>query len=477
MFISKKTLFSCLMLFTALQMGYSQISIGGLSVDNSENSRESVSTRYGDFPILQNTQVEYYDSGTVKSFFFEGTKTIFVEGLGDITICSPYQAKNAPITTTGSVPIVFYENGNLKSVKLSNKMPDGSYNLKIKFSKYNNEVIAATESSKIDFYENGSLKAFTVTGGQSLTFLQNMAPATKEKKQFKGITTIELYDDGYLKSFIPSSAINFPNALNLALQREKITLARNSSVLISFYPANGSSLKLGENLSVQLINNKPVVLSDDGRNLKEISWKYDSTFGLSNVDFYATKENPSMNTVYFNDKGAIVRVKGIEVQSQSFLDQGKTYIQQFPANIEGKLAMVEELILNEDSSLNCAVFGNRTQFEISSKKLEKIELKDATVGPGIEKVTAVRMYFTKDGKRLAALGYHSKDYGKSFYAPSFNFMKPCFILFNNNSVSSIDYAEETGSISSENEIFFNDKGKPEAYSYKDKDGKVVTKKL
>ena len=220
MFISKKALFSCLMLFAALQMGYSQISIGGLSVDNSENSRESVSTRYGDFTLLQNTQVEHYDSGAVKSFFFEGTKTIFVEGLGDITVCSPYQAKNAPITTTGSVPIVFYENGNIKSLKLSNKMPDGSYNLKIKFSKYNNEIVAATESSKIEFYENGSLKSFTVTGGQSLTFLQNMAPATKEKKQFKGITTIELYDDGYLKSFTPSSAINFPNALNLALQKQ-----------------------------------------------------------------------------------------------------------------------------------------------------------------------------------------------------------------------------------------------------------------
>ena len=475
MFISKKTLFSCLILFAALQMGYSQISIGGLSVDNSENSRESVSTRYGDFTLLHDTQVEHYDSGAVKSFFFEGTKTISVEGLGDIIICSPYQAKNAPITTTGSVPIVFYENGNLKSVKLSNKMPDGSYNLKIKFSKYNNEVIAATESSKLEFYENGSLKAFTVTGGQSLTFLQNMAPATKEKKQFKGITTIELYDDGYLKSFIPSSAINFPNALNLALQKDRITLARNSPVLISFYPANGSSLKLGENLSVQLINNKPVVLSEDGRNLKEISWKYDTTFGLSNVDFYASKENPSMNTVYFNDKGAIIRVKGIEVQSQSFLDQGKTYTQQFLANIEGKLAMVEELILNEDGSLKCAVFGNRTQFELSSKKLEKIELKDASVGPGVEKVTAVRLYFTKDGKRFAALGYHSKDYGKSFYAPSFNFMKPCFILFSKGEISTIDYVD--GMVDEESEILFNDNEKPEAYSYKDKDGKVIIKKL
>lgn len=470
MFIFKKTLLTGIALFTALQMGYSQISIGGLSVDNSENSRESVSTRYGDFTLLHDTQVEHYDSGAVKSFFFEGTKTIFVEELGDITICSPYQAKNAPITTTGSVPIVFYENGNLKSVKLSNKMPDGSYNLKIKFSKYNNEVIAATESSKLEFYENGSLKAFTVTGGQSLSYLQNIPPATKEKRQFKGITPIEFYEDGSLKSFTPSVKTDFQNALNLALQREKITLAKDSTMLISFYPVNNSLLKLGANLTVSLVNNMPVVLSDDGRNIKEISWKYDTTFGLSNVDFYATKENPYMNTVYFNDKGAIVRVKGIETQSKSYLDQGKMITQTFPANIEGKLAFVEELILNDDSSIECAVFGSVTPFEISSKAVE-----EKGIGKGVEKITAVKMYFSKDGKRTAALGYHIRDFGSSFNAKAVNFIKPCLIQFENNAVSSITYAE--GTINSDNEIIFNTTGKPESFTFHDKDNKNIVKKL
>lgn len=466
MFRFKKTLLTGLALFTALQMGYSQVSIGGLSVDNSENSNEIISTGYGDFTLKSGTKAEYYDSGAVKSFCFDGIATITVEEIGEIKICSEYQSMGSLRTA----PIVFYENGKLKYTKLSNKMPDGSLNLKIRLKKYNNEVIAATEASALEFYENGTLKSFTVTGGQSLSFLQNIAPATKEKRQFKGITLVEFYDDGSLKSFTPAVKTNFQNALNLELQREQITLAKNSAMLISFYPVNNSLLKLGANLTVSLVNNMPVVLSDDGRNIKEISWKYDTTFGLSNVDFYATKENPYMNTVYFNDKGAIVRVKGIETQSKSYLDQGKMITQTFPAKIEDKLSFVEELILNDDSSLKCAVFGSVTPFEISSKAVE-----EKGIGKGVEKMTAVRMYFSKDGKRTAALGYHIRDFGTSFNAKSVNFIKPCLIKFENNAVSSITYVE--GTINSDNEIIFNKTGKPESFSFHDKDNKITEKKL
>lgn len=466
MFRFKKTLLTGLALFTALQMGYSQVSIGGLSVDNSENSNEIISTGYGDFTLKSGTKAEYYDSGAVKSFCFDGIATITVEEIGEIKICSEYQSMGSLRTA----PIVFYENGKLKYTKLSNKMPDGSLNLKIRLKKYNNEVIAATEASALEFYENGNLKSFTVTGGQSLSYLQNIPPATKEKRQFKEITPIEFYEDGSLKSFTPSVKTDFQNALNLALQREKITLAKDSTMLISFYPANNSSLKLGANLSVSLVNNMPVVLSDDGRNIKEISWKYDTNFGLSNVDFYATKENPYMNTVYFNDKGAIVRVKGIETQSKSYLDQGKMITQVFPANIEGKLAFVEELILNNDSSLECVVFGSITPFEISSKAVE-----EKAIGNGVEKITAVKMYFSKDGKRTAALGYHIRDFGSSFNAKAVNFIKPCLIQFENNAVSSITYAE--GTINSDNEIIFNTTGKPESFTFHDKDNKIIVKKL
>lgn len=468
MFKEKKHLISCLIMFLILQVGYSQVSIGELSLDNSQNCQETISTRYGNFTILHDTQVEYYESGAVKSFFFDGTQTIFVEGLGDVTICSPYQANYDPLSA--SVPLVFYENGNIKSLKLSNKMPNGSFNLKIKFSKYNDEIVSATESSKIDFYENGCLKSFTVTSGQSLSFLQNMVPSTKTKVQFKGISVIELYDDGYLKSFTPSSAVNFPNGLNLALQKKQITLARNSNVLISFYPVNGSSLKLGENISVQLVNNEPVVLSDDGKKLKEISWKYDTGFVLSNVDFYGTKDKPSMNTVYFNDSGAIVRVKGIEVTSNSVLDYGKSRVQQFTAVIEGKLVAVEELILNEDSSINCVVFGVINPFEISSKEVENdMKMK------GFEKIKAIRMYYNKEGQRIAATGSFIRDFGSSFYSNIYNSINPCFVLYNKGNISDMNCVE--GLISEENEILFDANGKPEAYSYKDNNDTLYIKEF
>ena len=152
------------------------------------------------------------------------------------------------------------------------------------------------------------------------------------------------------------------------------------------------------------------------------------------------------------------------------MDQGKTYIQQFPANIEGKLAMVEELILNEDSSLKCAVFGMRKPFEVSSKKV-----KNESVGDGVEKIMAVRMYYNREGKKTAAIGTHITDFGTSFYAKAVNSVKPCFILFSKGEISTIDYVD--GMVDEESEVLFNDNGKPEAYSYKDKDGKVIIKKL
>jgi len=466
MFSLKKKLFIGFALFSFLSIGYSQVSIGQLSIDNSLSSAKVISTKYGDFTVKEDTPVEYYDSGAVKSLYIEGDQKIFIEALGEINICSPLPSSKMAYDTTKPCPILFYENGNIKSTKLASTMPDKKEHLKIKLEKYKDEVLECRQGSYIDFYESGKIKSFYVTYDQSLNLIQTMAPASKNIRHFKMNSQIELYEDGSLKTFTPAAETNFPNALALNLQNKPITLAKNSTTLISFYPASNSKLKIGENIAPILLTSNPVVLSDDATKLREVSWKYDTSFRISNMIFHASEDKPCMNTVTFNDKGFITKVEGILQVSTSFLDGDDYVIKPFYTEIDGKLVSVTKIFFDDNGNLQEAVF--KPHYELSSK-----EVKDS-VRTGTESLEMLKLYY-KDGKKIAGLGFKKRNFGNSFYDTAYNSFSRCIFLFTNNEVSKIIELEEF--IDENSEIYFDDKGKASSYKAKDKNKKVVNKKL
>ena len=294
-----------------INSAFAQVSIGGVSVQNAENQRTEIETKYGKFTVKSGYPLERYESGAVKSFYVEdyGGKIIpqlKIPNFGSLYFVTPYPKDNDVLSRINTHPVEFWENGNLKSVYIGDikySSLDGDTHLKITLSKYKHksgrnkgkmETLSVFPKSVIYFYETGELKSFTVAQGQTLQFLRAMTTtdAQRAKQLFKNQSTIELYENGSVKSFTPSDSavLTYKNPLGLMIAKgTAITLSpEDETVLTSFYPAKGASLSLGSDIVVKLSDSMPVVFYDDGKALKQMTWSFDAiNFTLGKVDFYS----------------------------------------------------------------------------------------------------------------------------------------------------------------------------------------------
>ena len=472
-----KKYFLALVVFSiAVQLGFSQVSIGGVTVSNSEPASAKVETKYGTFTIKQGTKPEYYPSGALKSFYFEDYGKLVFGGInilgGRIYITSPAPSNDA-LQNLSAYPVELYENGNLKSAKLADCEYDnlgGDKHLHIGFPKYTKgsglfketDTLAIKPKSIINFYDNEAVKSVVVTQGQHLSFLRAMAKTDKQRVQqaFKNGSTVEFYDDGYVKSFTPttSTVLTIKNPLGIAMKPgTEITVKKGEeNTAIGFYPANGSRLSLGEGINVELANGRYVGFYDDAKTLKELTWQYTISFTISNVKFFADEGHPMTTTVYFGEKGNIEKVTGLAKTETDFISGNETTtILPFVTEVEGKQLAVEEIGMNADGTLAYAVFTDKG-IELSSKTV-KVESRN-----GVEAISAYRIYY-KDGKKAAATVRKTVDTGSDFYAAAYDSVDYLIYLYENGNVSRTVAVD--GLLTTKDTISFSDDGRPVSYTY------------
>ena len=91
-----RILLPALALAATVSSSFAQVSIGGVTVQNAQVSREKVETKYGTFYVKGGFPVERYESGAVKSFYIEnfGQLTrIYDATFGELYIETPVPGK------------------------------------------------------------------------------------------------------------------------------------------------------------------------------------------------------------------------------------------------------------------------------------------------------------------------------------------------------------------------------------------------
>ena len=459
----KKIMCAILVSAAVLQAVFAQVSIGGVSVQNAENTTEEIETKYGKFTVKSGFPVERYESGAVKSFYIDDfNQPLYFAKIkhpfyGEFIVATPVP-KEDYMSQSNAQALEFYENGNIKKLKLA----DIKYSYEkdgykhITFKKYN-ESLSIFPKSTIEFYENENIKSIKVAQGQSFKFLRDASSNTKNKAIFKNQTEIVFYDDGSIKEYTPQNA-KITNPLNFKIRDgSSVIVSRdNPTLAIGFYPATGSSVALSDTIIVKCVPGEPVYFYENGTALKQISWFYDTVnFTLGKVNFYSGLNGEKVQqTVYFDENGNIMTVSG--TMTTSF--DGTKSLSYYPTLVEGKAVNVRQINYDKDGNMVMADLG-RNPIEISSEKV-----KD-----GIQSVNAWKLYYS-NGKKIAAVGnVHLQSSKGNFYDTNYS----CIILFDGDKILQIIKPEGSKNISADSNIIFDSKEKAATYTARNPDGSTV----
>ncbi|MCM1322207.1 MAG: hypothetical protein NC041_06910 [Bacteroides sp.] len=435
--------FVCALALTSANAALSaQISIGGVTAGNAQIPQEKIETKYGTFSVKGGFPAERYESGAVKSFYIEDfgqpVRISYPSAtFGAIFIETPVPGTDY-LSQKNAQPAEFYENGNLKTVRLANVKYDslgGDNYLHISFEKYN-ESLAIFPKSVIRFYENGNIESVKVAADQSFKFLRDLRKNEKTKAVFKNQSEVFFYESGAVKEFVPQGA-NYPNPLNFSLKlgTSVVVSEDDPTKLLSFYPGNGSALVLGDGIKVTCIPGEPLVFYEDGKTLKQISWTFENVnFTLGNVRFYFNPKsdfppNTTSQIVSFSETGAVKSMKAVKGSD-------------FPALVENKVVAVNQVDYDENGEITMAYFAE-------SQILSEIETKD-----GIQTIFAWKIYY-KEGKRNAALGCAVLQSSRgSFYNTNYN----CAAIFDADKIRTVKISE----LSAKDSFIFDESGNPAA---------------
>lgn len=419
-----------------------QISIGGVTAGNAQIPQEKIETKYGTFSVKGGFPAERYESGAAKSFYIEDfgqpVRIPYPSAtFGAIFIETPVPGTDY-LSQKNAQPAEFYENGNLKTVRLANVKYDslgGDNYLHISFEKYN-ESLAIFPKSIIHFYENGTIESVKVAADQSFKFLRDLRKNDKTKAVFKNQSEVFFYESGAVKEFVPQG-VNFPNPLNFSLKlgTSVVVSEDDPTKLISFYPGNGSALVFGDGIKVTCIPGEPLVFYEDGKTLKQISWTFENVnFTLGNVHFYFNPKsdfppNTTSQIVSFSETGAVKSMKAVKGSD-------------FPALVENKVVAVNQVDYDENGEITMAYFAE-------SQILSETQTKD-----GIQTIFAWKIYY-KDGKRNAALGCAVLQSPRgSFYNTNYS----CAAIFDADKIRTVKISE----LSAKDSFIFDESGNPAA---------------
>ena len=452
-----RILLPALALAATVQGAFAQVSIGGVTAQNAQVSREKIETKYGTFYVKGGFPVERYESGAVKSFYIEnfGQLTrIYDATFGELYIETPVPGIDY-LSKKNSQPIEFYEDGTLKAVRLADVKYDslgGDNYLHITFKKYK-ESLAIFPKSTIHFYENGNVKSIKVAHDQSFKFLRELKVNTKNKPVFKNQSEIVFYESGAIKEFVPQNA-RFSNPFNFVMRQgySVVVSEDDPKKVLSFYPASGSALTLGDGIKVACIPGEPVVFYEDGKTLRQISWNFEGTnFTLGKVNFYSSSEGVATSqTVFFSEAGGVQSVRGIFTVSPI---NGEKTLSSYPTMVDGKSAAVRQIDYDGNGEIVMVEFA-------TPQPVSEDEIKGGT------QILSARKIYYKNGARVAAIGNAAlRNSMGSFHDTHYD----CVLIFDGEKIRTIKVDE---SFSADSAIVFDEGGRATGILSGD-DGKII----
>lgn len=445
-----RILLPALALAATVSSSFAQVSIGGVTVQNAQVSREKVETKYGTFYVKGGFPVERYESGAVKSFYIEnfGQLTrIYDATFGELYIETPVPGIDY-LSKKNAQPIEFYEDGTLKAVRLADVRYEslgGDGYKHITFKKYK-ESLAVFPKSTIHFHENGNIKSMKVAHDQSFKFLRELKTSAKNKKPvFKNQSEIVFYESGAIKEFIPDNArLLNPFGFGMRPGYSVVVGEDDPKKVLSFYPAAGSALTLGDGINVSCVPKEPVVFYEDGKTLKQISWSFEgANFTLGKANFFSSSEGGATSqTVFFSETGDVKSVRGIFAVSP--INEEKT-LSSYPAMVDGKPASVRQIDYDENGEIAMVDFA-------MPQPVSEDEVKGGT------QILSARKIYYKDGARVAAIGnaalrssmgsFHNTDYD-------------CVLIFDGEKINTV---RVDGRLSADSVVVFDESGKATAVS-------------
>lgn len=453
-----RILLPALALAATVSNSFAQVSIGGVTAQNAQVSREKIETKYGTFYVKGGFPVERYESGAVKSFYVEnfGQLTrIWGETFGALYIETPVPGIDY-LSKKNAQPLEFYENGNLKAVRLADvkyDSLDGDNYLHITFKKYK-ESLAVFPKSTIHFHENGNIKSIKVAHDQSLKFLRELKTSAKNKKPvFKNQSEIVFYESGAIKEFIPENA-RFSNPFNFGMrQGYSIVVSEDDpKKVLSFYPAAGSALTLGDGINVSCVPKEQVVFYEDGKTLRQISWSFEgANFTLGKVNFYSSSEGGATSqTVFFSETGGVKSVRGIFTTSPI---NGEKTLSSYLAMVDGKPTAARQIDYDGNGEIVMVDFA-------MPQPVSEDEIKGGT------QILSARKIYYKDGARVAAIGNAAlRSSMGSFHDTDYD----CVLIFDGEKIRTIKMDER---LSADSAIVFDESGKATGVLL-DGDGKII----
>lgn len=443
----------------AASSSFAQVSIGGVTAQNAQVSREKIETKYGTFYVKGGFPVERYESGAVKSFYIENFGQLTRIDFPGATFGALYIETPVPgidyLSKKNAQPMELYENGNVKAVRLADvkyDSLDGDNYLHITFKKYK-ESLAIFPKSTIHFHENGNIKSIKVAHDQSFKFLRELKVNAKNKPVFKNQSEVVFYESGAIKEFVPQNA-KFSNPFGFGMRPgySVVVSEDDPTKILSFYPVNGSALTLGDGINVTCISGEPIVFYEDGKTLKQISWNFEGVnFTLGKVNFHSDSAGGATSqTVFFSETGAIKSVRGIFVASP--IDNEKT-LSSYPAMVDNKPVSVRQIDYDEDGEIAMVHF-------VRAQLVSEDEIKG-----GKQILSAWKIYY-KDGARLAAIGNASlRSSMGSFHDTDYD----CVLIFDGEKIKTV---KVNGGLSADSAIIFDENGKATAVLL-DGDGKII----
>lgn len=469
MFNQKKTFSTIIVFYIFIQLCFSQVSIGGITVQNANSTNsETIETKYGKFTTKAGFPVLRYESGAIKSFYIEdfGYPTTFAKFYHpiykvEIIVATPVP-KEDYMSKQSAQALEFYENGNIKTLKLADVKYSYNKNgyLNIIFEKYN-ESLAIFPKSTIHFYENGNIKSIKVANGQSFKFLQDLKIDSKTPAVFKNQSEIVFYESGAIKEFTPQNA-NIKNALNFSIRTgSSVTVKEDDpSTAISFYPEKDSTIAFSDTIKVKCIPGEPLVFYENGTTLKQISWSFDVNFKIGNVPFYCgLNGETTKQTVYFAKSGEITSVCGILMQDYQSLSNKKTK-SYFPALIEGQATSVRQIDYDKNGNIIMVDFG-KNQLELVSTKTNN----------GNQTTKAWKIYYKNNTIIGAIVNVYTESSKGSFYDSNFD----CIMLFKDNKIIQTINEGKDENFTADTTIFFDDSGTPISFTCYNVEGEIVQK--
>ncbi|MBR1640626.1 MAG: hypothetical protein IJ688_14725 [Treponema sp.] len=452
---------------SSLSFGFAQVSIGGVSVQNTESQKMEIETKYGKFTVKSGFPVERYESGAIKSFYIEDfgqplyNAKLKHPDYGEIIVATPVP-KEDYLSQQAAQALEFWENGNIKTLKLADikySYNEGGY-FRIKFDKYK-ESLSVFPKSRISFYENGMIESLYVANGQSFKFLRDASINTKSKAAFKNQSKVSFYNDGSIKEYSPQNA-KITNPLNFKIKdgTSVIVSKDNPTMAIGFYPATGSSLALGDSIIIKCLPTEPVYFYENATSLKQISWFFDTVnFTLGNVHFYSGLNGERVSqTVYFNEDGTIKTVTGI--METSF--DGTKKLSTYPTLIEGQAVNVRQIDYDNNGNMVMADLGRNP-----------IELSSAIVKDGIQSIKAWKLYY-KDAKKVAAIGnIHLQSSKGNFYDTNAD----AILLLDGDKIIKTIKPQNDEKLTADSTILFDKDGNITGYTAINSTGLTVETKL